>query len=204
MATSASHSSRSCRTSHALSYSADGDTASLATADAGANLAPLTALTSLILAANLGTASLCLWAVACCAATYRATSNPRRQRGATNEGATPIRRTTTTAVTVLAVALALAGSAGATTVAQAKKEIRRLWGPNATRAFCIVARESNWDPKAVSRTNDHGLFQLNAIHARAFGSDWAHRYDPVENVRMAFRLYKAAGFSPWAGGRYSC
>lgn len=109
---------------------------------------------------------------------------------------------TTLAAIILAVT---ASSASASTVAQAKKEIRRLWGKQAPRAFCIVGRESSWNPRAVSRTNDHGLFQLNAIHARTFGPKlWARRYDPVANVDMAYRLYLADGFGPWRGGRWAC
>ncbi len=104
----------------------------------------------------------------------------------------------------LIATLSVAGSATASTVAQAKQEIRRLWGSQAPRAFCIVGRESSWNPRAVSRTNDHGLFQINAIHARTFGPMWARRYDPVANVDMAWRLYLADGFGPWRGGRWAC
>jgi membrane-bound lytic murein transglycosylase MltF len=111
----------------------------------------------------------------------------------------------TLALFVFAAAANARVPAHGSTVAQAKKEIRRLWGPQAPRAFCIVGRESSWNPRAVSRTNDHGLFQLNAIHARTYGRVWwARRYDPVANVRMAWRLYRGAGWSPWAGGAYRC
>lgn len=100
--------------------------------------------------------------------------------------------------------LACTTAAQASTVAQARKEIRRLWGKQAPRAFCIVGRESHWNPRAVSRTNDHGLFQINAIHSRSMSDLWARRYDPVVNVHMAWRLYRGAGWHPWDGGAYAC
>lgn len=111
---------------------------------------------------------------------------------------------TTTVATI--AALALTPAASASTVAQAKKEIRRLFGKDAPRAYCIVGRESSWQPRAVSRTNDHGLFQLNApTWARFFGSQWRFVYDPVQNARMAYVIYRrAGGFSPWDGGRWAC
>lgn len=106
---------------------------------------------------------------------------------------------------MLLAVLALAPTAHATTVAQGKKEIRRLFGHDADWAMCIVNRESGWNPRAVSATNDHGLFQLNApTWQRFFGGRWQRVYDPVANVRMAYTIYRRAGRSPWHGGRWSC
>lgn len=102
------------------------------------------------------------------------------------------------------ILLALTTVAHASTVAQARQKIQKLWGPQAPRAYCIVKRESGWNPRAVSRTNDHGLFQINGIHSYTMRDSWARRYDPVTNVLMAWRLYRAAGWSPWAGGAYRC
>jgi hypothetical protein len=110
-------------------------------------------------------------------------------------------------LTTAAVTALLASSvAHASTVAQAKKEVRRLWGAQAPRAYCIIGRESGWRATAVSATGDHGLFQLNAYTWRKyFGSRWSRVYDPVENVRMGFVVYKrAGGFGPWRGGRWAC
>lgn len=90
-------------------------------------------------------------------------------------------------------------------VQQAKKEIRRLWGTSAPRVFCIIQRESGWNPRAVSRTGDHGLMQLNAYTwRRYFGKRWARVYDPVANVRMGYAVYKRQGWGAWRGGRWSC
>lgn len=100
--------------------------------------------------------------------------------------------------------LGVATAAKASTVAQARAEIVRLWGDQSPRALCIVRRESGWNPRAVSPTNDYGLFQLNAIHARTFGPRWLQVLDPVANVRMAYTLYRSSGWQPWAGGRYPC
>ena len=106
---------------------------------------------------------------------------------------------------MLLAVLALAPTAHATTVAQGKKEIRRLFGKDAGWAMCIVNRESGWNPRAVSATNDHGLFQLNApTWQRFFGPRWQRVYDPVANVRMAYVIYQRGGRSPWHGGRWTC
>lgn len=113
---------------------------------------------------------------------------------------------TATLILTCITLLTITATADATTVAQAKKEVRRLWGKQAPRAYCIIGRESGWNPRAVSATGDHGLFQLNAYTwERYFGRRWARRYDPVANVRMGYVIYKrAGGFSPWRGGRWAC
>lgn len=103
------------------------------------------------------------------------------------------------------VALTLTPAAHATTVQDARREINRLFKHDAAWARCIVARESSWNPRAVSATNDHGLFQLNApTWQRYFGSRWQRVYDPVANVRMAYAIYRRGGKQPWSGGRWAC
>lgn len=57
--------------------------------------------------------------------------------------------------------------------------------------------ESRHDPNAVSHTNDHGLFQLNAVHARSHPDLWWNRYDAMSNAMMAERLYAQQGWQPW-------
>jgi hypothetical protein len=73
-------------------------------------------------------------------------------------------------------------------------------GGNATR---IAECESNLDPNAVSPTNDHGLFQLNAVHAADFervtGQPWVtHRYNTYWNTYYAKWLHDRQGWTPWA------
>ena len=65
----------------------------------------------------------------------------------------------------------------------------------------IVRCESNFDPGAVSPTNDHGLFQINAVHRADFervtGQPWSKVYDAQYNAMYARWLYDQQGWSPW-------
>lgn len=65
-------------------------------------------------------------------------------------------------------------------------------------AYC----ESKYDPGAVSATNDHGLFQINAVHREQFervtGQPWSAVYDPHWNSVYAKWLYDQQGWSPWS------
>jgi hypothetical protein len=70
----------------------------------------------------------------------------------------------------------------------------------------IVQCESNWNPNAVSPTNDHGLFQINRRwHERDFvrvtGQPWHKVYDPEFNSQYARWLYDRQGWRPWACSR---
>ena len=75
----------------------------------------------------------------------------------------------------------------------------------ATKFFdCVGYRESRWQEKAVSRTNDRGLFQINAVHATQFRQVTGHNYytgalDRVQNTKYTIWLYKKVGVSPWKG-----
>ena len=112
---------------------------------------------------------------------------------------------------IVLVLLALAPTAHASSVQDAKREINRLFRHDAAWARCVVARESGWNPRAVNWADRHangrgsfGLFQLGRIHVGMVGGDWRRLLDPVTNVRVAYRLYSRSGKRPWAGGRWSC
>lgn len=72
---------------------------------------------------------------------------------------------------------------------------------------CIARRESGLNPRAANWTDSHGgsfgLLQLNGVHSptgHAYAA-WVHRmWNPVVNLRVAHRLYRAAGLEPWNGG----
>lgn len=71
-------------------------------------------------------------------------------------------------------------------------------------AFCVVGRESGWNPGAISRTDDHGLAQINRPSHR-----WVDyrriTADPVYGVAVFVRLSdRGASRGPWGGGTYSC
>ena len=80
--------------------------------------------------------------------------------------------------------------------------IARYFGPAAGQARAIAACESKLDPNAVSRTNDHGLFQINIVHQgdfqRVTGRPWSAVYDPEANTAYAKWLYDQQGWGPWA------
>lgn len=106
-------------------------------------------------------------------------------------------------VLILCVVALFAARADASTVSQARQEVWRLWGSSAPRMLCIIGRESSWNARAVSRTDDHGLVQLNRPSwARHFGARWASVYDPVENVRMGYRVWRIQGFGAWTASRW--
>ena len=80
--------------------------------------------------------------------------------------------------------------------------VARHFGAAAQQAFNIIQCESNWNPNAVSPTNDHGLFQINAVHASNFtavtGASWSQVYDPELNTIYAKYLYDQSGWGPWS------
>ena len=66
----------------------------------------------------------------------------------------------------------------------------------------VAQCESKMDPNAVSATNDHGLFQINAVHRQEFeqvtGQPWSKVYDPYWNSVFAKWMYDQQGWSPWS------
>lgn len=63
--------------------------------------------------------------------------------------------------------------------------------------------ESEHKPWAVSKTNDHGLFQINAYYHRAnfervTGQPWSEVYNAYWNAVYAKWLYDNQGWQPWA------
>lgn len=83
--------------------------------------------------------------------------------------------------------------------------IERHFGAAAGRATAIARCESNLNPSAVSPTNDHGLFQINAVHRGQFeavtGAPWSAVYDAELNTVYAKHLYDQQGWGPWVCNR---
>lgn len=75
--------------------------------------------------------------------------------------------------------------------------VRIGFGSQANNAMRVAACESVWQPNAVSRTGDYGLFQIN----RQWNSEgWrmgANIFDPVWNTRIAYYFYKTRGWGDW-------
>lgn len=76
-----------------------------------------------------------------------------------------------------------------------KSYLLRTVGATLTRC---AYRESGYNPSAVSRTDDHGVFQFNRPSHPWIDYVRIAR-DVVYNVAAARRLYAAAGLQPWGG-----
>ena len=62
-------------------------------------------------------------------------------------------------------------------------------------AVAVAKAESGLRCDAVSSTNDHGLFQINAVHFPKFAGK--SPYDCDANIEVAYQIYKRQGFYPW-------
>lgn len=73
------------------------------------------------------------------------------------------------------------------------------YGWNVDQAMVVMSRESGCRTTAVSPTNDHGLFQVNATyHLAKVGGNLNALYDPATNIRIAYGIYAARGnWSAW-------
>lgn len=81
--------------------------------------------------------------------------------------------------------------------------IRVIFAEDPDTAVAVATCESGLDPTAVSPDGaNHGLFQINNVHRRAFeariGHPWSERYDPVVNTAYALWLWHDQGWRPWA------
>ena len=120
----------------------------------------------------------------------------------------------------LAAVLALALSAGCATRAQQLDAAWSAYHPgqvhfagdprsiglrivqDSAMADCIMRRESGYNPRAVSPTNDRGLWQINGVHAANFQRVTGAPYlpgvfDPTLNSIYARWLLDREGWRPW-------
>lgn len=68
---------------------------------------------------------------------------------------------------------------------------------NTSIAMAVMRAESGCNPTATSPTCDHGLMQINCVHAAAVGGNLALLNDPATNIRVAYQVYSGAGWSAW-------
>jgi soluble lytic murein transglycosylase-like protein len=62
------------------------------------------------------------------------------------------------------------------------------------QAMLTMSRESGGNPRAISATDDHGLFQIHGGYAK-YGEKI---YDPEFNISLAYNnYYKTRGWTPW-------
>ena len=92
-------------------------------------------------------------------------------------------------------------SAGALTEAQVTKlAIGAGWrGDDVAIAVAVARAESAWRPTATllntNGSTDHGLFQINSVHAAILASgNWR---DPADNARMAYTVWKQSHGGSW-------
>jgi len=87
------------------------------------------------------------------------------------------------------------------TKAELECVVRIGFGSQAGNAMRIVSCESVWNPYAVSRTSDYGLFQINRTYNSEGWRLGANIFDPVWNTRIAYYFYKTRGWSDWTCAR---
>ena len=78
------------------------------------------------------------------------------------------------------------------------------WFPDVyDQAVQVASCESSLNPGAMSSGGgNHGLFQINSVHAGSFaavtGQSWDARYNAYYNAQFARYLYDSSGWGPWA------
>lgn len=103
---------------------------------------------------------------------------------------------------VIAIIVAFGLVLGLGACSPTDKGVRHFPSSQHANAKCIVKHESGGDPNARSITNDHGLFQINAVHAADFRrvtgkSFYNGVYDPSANGQYARWLWNKQGWRPW-------
>lgn len=65
------------------------------------------------------------------------------------------------------------------------------------QALHVAQCESTMNPRAYAAGN-HGLMQINGIHAHQVGGNVEALYDAETNLRVAHSLWLRQGWGPWA------
>ena len=64
-------------------------------------------------------------------------------------------------------------------------------------ALAVMQAESSCNTNDISPTCDHGIFQINCVHADLVGGNLALLHDPAINVRVAYAIYSGRGWLAW-------
>lgn len=75
-------------------------------------------------------------------------------------------------------------------------KICAVFGDDCKMAIAIAKAESKLNCSAVSSTDDHGLFQINAVHMAKFKD--RSPYDCEANIEVAKEIYQSSGWYPWS------
>lgn len=82
--------------------------------------------------------------------------------------------------------------------------IAKRFGGAASRALCFARRESGLNPAAISRSDDHGAFQINRPTHPQFNYGRMQR-DPAYGVWAGWVVSDhGTDWGPWSGGAYAC
>jgi hypothetical protein len=80
-----------------------------------------------------------------------------------------------------------------------KKRICEVFGDQCNNALIIAQKESHFNTRAISKTNDYGVFQLNCRwQGRRVGGDCNKFLDFETNLRIAKQIYNEQGWNPWS------
>lgn len=89
-------------------------------------------------------------------------------------------------------------------------QIIALWPGNDADAIKVIGCETGgtFNPRAVSRTHDYGLMQLNRRTWRdEFEGEWGfgawepNVFDVSKNLAAGWKIYSASGWRPWVCSR---
>lgn len=83
-----------------------------------------------------------------------------------------------------------------------KQMICDTFGPYCQDALIIAQHESGYNVQAISPTDDHGLFQINAYWQRDKYNSLEELYDPATNIAIAWQIFTGRGNS-WSAW-YTC
>lgn len=89
------------------------------------------------------------------------------------------------------------------TTDQIKRRICEVFGSQCRNALVIAQHESNFNPKAISYTNDYGVMQVNCDwHKDNVGGDCTRLFDVETNLRVAKQIYDASGWKAWSTAKF--
>lgn len=108
---------------------------------------------------------------------------------------------------IAVAALAMGWPTGLARATTATTAIKRTFRGHEAQARCIARHESGMDPTAVSPTDDHGLFQINASwfgkvvrwrgHVKHIQRRWI--LNPLYNAQVAWIISRGGtDWWPWA------
>jgi soluble lytic murein transglycosylase-like protein len=70
--------------------------------------------------------------------------------------------------------------------------------------MAVMQAESGCNPTAdntglnTDGSNDKGLFQINSIHVTSGLVSDAGRFNPEQNIKAAYAIYRGGGWSAWS------